>query len=84
MCCLSRPIFSPTVFTAMSPRETIPLLIAEDSLILVEIRIVLSNNLFKIGPESFVSYALEMDFLISSRISSLPITIDSKPEPNRN
>ena len=47
----SSPAFSSTNFTAISPREIISFEIPVVSLILVDNRIILSNNLLRIVPE---------------------------------
>ena len=83
-CFLSIPVFSSAVFTAISPIDTNPSLISEDSLTRVAIRIQLSNNFSNILPTTPACFALDTASLISSRISFLPIIIESKPETSRN
>ena len=68
----------------MDPTEIPPAPIPLEFLILVPIRIALSNNVLRCCPDAFTSLADVMDFFICPKICSSPNTIESNPEVSFN
>ena len=75
-------MFSSASFTAIEPTEMPPFPIPLEFLILVPIRIALSNKVFRCCPDALVSLADVIEFFIWPRICSSPKTIESNPEVN--